>query len=61
VRALDASDTTKLEAGDTVVENEQLQHFGANDGSVPVELYTATLLEDGEPAAIPLPSASAAP
>jgi hypothetical protein len=46
-----------LEAGDLVVEDPGLAHFGANDGSVPVELYTATLFTTGEPPAIPIPSA----
>ena len=52
---------TELAPGDTVIENPELSHFGANQGSVPVELYTATLLGDGEPPAIPLPSDSPAP
>jgi hypothetical protein len=46
-----------LEAGDSVVEDPGLAHFGANDGNVPVEFYTATLFTTGEPPAIPLPSA----
>lgn len=49
-----------LNAGDTVIENPATEHFGANDGTEPVILYTSTLFTTGEPPAIPLPSASPA-
>lgn len=53
-------DVVTLNAGDTVVENPQTEHFGANDGTEEVILYTSTLFTTGEPPAIPLPSASPA-
>jgi quercetin dioxygenase-like cupin family protein len=51
-----AGEVVTLETGDSVVENPDLHHFGANNGSVPVEIYTATLFTDGSPPAIPLPT-----
>jgi quercetin dioxygenase-like cupin family protein len=57
-----AGQTIKLVTGDTVIENPGLEHFGANEGPEPVEIYASSLLADGEPVAIPLvtgaPSAS---
>ena len=53
-------DVVQLNAGDTVIENPETEHYGANDGTEPVVLYTATLFTTGEPPAIPLPSASPA-
>jgi quercetin dioxygenase-like cupin family protein len=53
-------DVVTLNAGDTVIENPDTKHFGANDGTEEVILYTATLFTTGEPPAIPLPSASPA-
>ena len=53
-------DVVQLDAGDTVIENPETEHFGANDGTEPVILYTSTLFTTGEPPAIPLPSASPA-
>jgi quercetin dioxygenase-like cupin family protein len=54
-------ETITLATGDTIIENPDLQHFGANEGTVPVEIYASSLFVDGQPPAIPLPSASAAP
>ncbi|MEI7745566.1 MAG: cupin domain-containing protein [Chloroflexota bacterium] len=54
-----AGETVILATGDRVIENPDESHFGANEGTVDVELYSATLLEDGKPVAIPLPSPSA--
>ena len=53
-------ETFVLLAGDTIVENPDLQHFGANNGTVAVEIYASSLFVDGQPPAIPLPSASPA-
>lgn len=47
-----------LEAGDTVIENPGLSHFGANNGTEPVVIHAASLFTTGEPPAIPLPSAA---
>jgi len=49
-------ETVTLATGDSVVENPDIQHFGANNGSVPVEIYTASLFTDGSPPAIVLPA-----
>ena len=49
-------DVVTINAGDTVVENPDLQHYGANDGDVPVEIYASSLFPVGAPPAIPLPS-----
>lgn len=54
-----AGETITLVAGDSVVETEDMHHFGANKGTEPVEIYSSTLFRDGEGPAIPLPSASA--
>ena len=53
-------ETITLASGDTIIENPDLQHFGANEGTVPVEIYASSLFEDGQPPAIPLPSPSPA-
>ena len=45
-----------VHAGDTVIENPDLAHFGANAGTEPVEIYAASLFETGSAPAIPLPS-----
>jgi hypothetical protein len=45
-----------VHAGDTVIENPDLAHFGANSGTAPVEIYAASLFETGSAPAIPLPS-----
>ena len=50
--------TVTLEAGDTVIENPDLQHFGANNGTEPVVIYAASLFSTGSPPAEPLPSAA---
>jgi quercetin dioxygenase-like cupin family protein len=47
-----------VDAGDTVIENPDLAHFGANAGTESVEIYAASLFESGSAPAIPLPSAA---
>ncbi|MEI7619400.1 MAG: hypothetical protein WCK14_12350 [Actinomycetota bacterium] len=42
-----------LKPGDAITETEQLTHFGANDGDVPVVITLAALLRDGAPLATP--------
>ena len=42
-----------LNPGDAITETEQLTHFGANDGDVPVVITLAALLRDGAPLATP--------
>jgi quercetin dioxygenase-like cupin family protein len=51
----------KLGPGDTVIETPDVHHFGANEGTEPVEIYTSTLLSDGEPVAIPLATGGPSP
>jgi quercetin dioxygenase-like cupin family protein len=56
-----AGETVVLATGDSVVENPDLEHFGANKGSVTVEIYTASLFQDGQPPAIPLTAPTPSP
>ena len=42
-----------LNPGDAITETEQLTHFGANDGDIPVVITLAALLRDGAPLATP--------
>ena len=48
---LSAPNTLKLRVGDSLVENEALVHFGANEGKKKVVLDVAALLHDGAPLA----------
>jgi len=56
-----SGETITLATGDSIVENPDLDHFGSNSGTTPVEIYAASLFTDGQPPAIPLASPSAAP
>jgi quercetin dioxygenase-like cupin family protein len=56
-----AGDVVTLATGDTVVENPGTKHFGANDGTEPVEIYTASLFEADQPPAIALPTPLTSP
>jgi len=51
---LSAPNTVTLRVGDTIVENEALVHYGANDGKKTVVIEVAALLHDGEPLATPV-------
>ncbi len=51
-------ETITIATGDSIVENTDLHHYGANNGSVAVEIYAASLFGDGQPPAIPLASPS---
>jgi quercetin dioxygenase-like cupin family protein len=53
--------TYVLEAGDTIVENPELQHTGANRGPGVVELIASTLYPEGAPLSTPLELASPVP
>ena len=46
--------TLKLRVGETIIENEALVHYGANDGKKTVVIDVAALLKDGEPLATPV-------
>ena len=50
-----AGAVTVLNAGDSVIENPSLDHFGINLGPATVEIYTASIFESGLPPAILLP------
>jgi hypothetical protein len=49
-----APKTLKLRVGETIIENEALVHYGANDGKKTVVIEVAALLHDGEPLATPV-------
>jgi hypothetical protein len=51
---LSAPNTVTLRVGDTIVENEALVHYGANNGKKTVVIEVAALLHDGEPLATPV-------
>lgn len=60
--------TYVLKAGDSIVENPALEHFGANRTTNPVTIVAATLYTEGAPLSLPLetgaseePEASMAP
>lgn len=55
VRRVTAGQTAKLAPGEWIVEKPHAQHFGANQTRKPVVVLAATLLENGKPAAIPVP------
>jgi hypothetical protein len=57
---IEAGAVVALQTGDAVIENPDLVHFGGNDGTVPVELYTSTLFTTGETPAIAVPTPSPA-
>jgi oxalate decarboxylase/phosphoglucose isomerase-like protein (cupin superfamily) len=48
-----------LKAGDGVVETDDVVHYGANDGDVPVVIVLAALLADGAPMATAVDDAAA--
>jgi quercetin dioxygenase-like cupin family protein len=48
---LNAPHTVKLRVGDSLLENEALVHYGANDGEKKVVIDVAALLRDGAPLA----------
>ena len=54
-------ETIELAPGDTVVENPGTQHFGANEGTEAVVLYTSTLFDQDEPPSIPLATPTPSP
>jgi quercetin dioxygenase-like cupin family protein len=51
---LPAGESMVLKPGDYVVENPGAVHYGENLGSEPLVLWAATLLETGQPPAIPV-------
>jgi mannose-6-phosphate isomerase-like protein (cupin superfamily) len=51
---LSSPNTVKLRVGDSIVENEGLVHYGANEGKKLVVIEVAALLHTGEPLATPV-------
>ena len=56
---LSAPNTVTLRVGDTIVENESLVHYGANNGKKTVVIEVAALLHAGEPLATPVGTGAA--
>lgn len=52
IEYIEAGNHTVLHAGDSVIETQDMIHYGANLGDLPVVILAATLLEADEPAAI---------
>jgi quercetin dioxygenase-like cupin family protein len=54
VRTIKAGQTAKIKVGQWIVEQPSDVHRAANNGSKPVTIYIATLLEAGAPPATPV-------
>lgn len=54
-RTLTAGAIAKVQAGEWLVEDQEDHHWGANEGSVPLVIYTSSLLREGAPLATPDP------
>ena len=54
VRSIEAGQTGRIRAGQWIVEQPSDIHQAANNGSAPVVVYLATLLEAGAPPATPV-------
>jgi quercetin dioxygenase-like cupin family protein len=54
VRTIGAGQTGRIRAGQWIVEQPSTIHQAANDGSKPVVIYLATLLQTGAPPATPV-------
>jgi quercetin dioxygenase-like cupin family protein len=57
-RSIGPGETGTIEAGEWIVEDESIHHYGKNAGSVPVVIVASSLLAADEPPAIPDASAS---
>ncbi len=53
LQTMKPGDTVKVKPGQWLVEEQGEVHHAANNGTVPVVIYLATLFKTGEPAAIP--------
>lgn len=58
IEVINAGESTRLLAGDSIVETETLEHFGANNGPEPVEILISSLFEANQGASIPLTPAA---
>ena len=54
VRTVTAGHSGKVVTGEWVIEQPQVIHFGANNGSTPVVILLATLFTNGSPPSIPV-------
>jgi quercetin dioxygenase-like cupin family protein len=54
VRSIKAGQTGRIAAGEWIVEQPSTIHQAANEGSQPVVIYLATLLQKGAPPATPV-------
>ena len=54
-RTLTAGAVAKVQAGEWLVEGQEDHHWGANEGTVPLVIYTSSLLREGAPLATPDP------
>ena len=54
-RTLTAGNVGTVQAGEWLVEKSQDHHWGANQGTVPLVIYTSSLLREGAPLATPDP------
>ena len=54
LRKIEAGQTARIKAGQWLVEQPSDIHEAANNGSVPVVIYLATLLKTGAPPATPV-------
>jgi len=54
VRRVTAGHSGKVFAGEWVIEQPHVIHFGANNGSTPVVILLATLFTNGSPPSIPV-------
>lgn len=54
VRTIKTGQTAKIRAGQWIVEQPSAIHQAANDGSAPIVIYLATLLEKDAPPATPV-------
>lgn len=54
VRSIKAGQTGRILAGQWIVEQPSTIHQAANNGTVPVVIYLATLLKKGAPSATPV-------
>jgi quercetin dioxygenase-like cupin family protein len=53
VRVIHAGQTARVHPGQWLIEQPSDHHHAANEGTIPVVIYLATLLKDGEPASLP--------
>jgi quercetin dioxygenase-like cupin family protein len=53
-RVIGPGETSRIAAGEWIVEDESIVHYGANEGKQPVVILASSLLEADQPPAIPV-------